>query len=77
MKVVGFDAGPKQVKELEDGLLQALVAQKPADIGAQGVQQAVAALKDEPTKAKIGTDSAIVTKENLAQNQDYVYKSSC
>ena len=77
VKIVGFDAGPKQVKDLEDGLLQALVAQKPADIGAQGVQQAVAALKGEPTKAKIGTGSAILTKDNLSQNQDSVYKSSC
>lgn len=77
VKIVGFDAGPKQVKDLEEGLLQALVAQKPADIGAQGVQQAVAALKGDPTKAKIGTGSAILTKENLAQNQDAVYQSSC
>ena len=77
VKIVGFDAGPKQVKDLQEGLLQALVAQRPADIGAQGVQQAVAALKGEPTKAKIGTGSAILTKENLAQNQDAVYKSSC
>ena len=77
VKIVGFDAGPKQVKDLEEGLLQALVAQKPADIGAQGVQQAVAALKGDPTKAKIGTGSAILTKDNLAENQDSVYKSSC
>ena len=77
VKIVGFDAGPKQVKDLEEGLLQALVAQKPADIGAQGVQQAVAALNGEPTKAKIGTGSTILTKDNLADNQDAVYKSSC
>ena len=77
VKIVGFDAGPKQVKDLEDGLLQALVAQKPADIGAQGVQQAVAALKDEPTKPKIGTGSTILTKDSMADNPDAVYKSSC
>ena len=77
VKIVGFDAGPKQVKDLEEGLLQALVAQKPADIGAQGVQQAVAALKGEPTKPKIGTGSTILTKDNLADNQDAIYKSSC
>jgi ribose transport system substrate-binding protein len=77
VKIVGFDAGPKQVKDLEEGLLQALVAQKPADIGAQGVQQAVAALKGEPTKPKIGTGSTILTKDNLAENRDAVYKSSC
>jgi ribose transport system substrate-binding protein len=77
VKIVGFDAGPKQVADLQEGLLQALVAQKPADIGAQGVQQAVAALKGEPTKAKIATGSTILTKDNLSQNQDAVYKSSC
>jgi ribose transport system substrate-binding protein len=77
VKIVGFDAGPKQVKDLEEGLLQALVAQKPADIGAQGVQQAVAALKGEATQAEIGTGSTILTKDNLAENQDAVYQSSC
>ena len=77
VKIVGFDAGPKQVKDLEEGLISALVAQKPADIGAQGVQQAVAALKGETTKPEIGTGSVILTKENLAENQDAVYKSAC
>jgi ribose transport system substrate-binding protein len=77
VKIVSFDAGPKQVKDLQDGLLQALVAQKPADIGAQGVQQAVAALKGDPTKKKIGTGSVILTKANLSQNPDVPYKSTC
>ena len=77
VKIVGFDAGPKQVKDLKDGLLQALVAQKPADIGAQGVQQAVAALKGDSTKKKIGTGSTILTNDTLAENPDAVYKSSC
>jgi ribose transport system substrate-binding protein len=77
VKIVSFDAGPKQVKDLQDGLLQALVAQKPADIGAQGVQQAIAALKGEPTKKKIGTGSVILTKANLSQNPDVPYKSKC
>ena len=45
VKIVGFDAGPKQVKDLKDGTVQALIAQKPADIGAQGVQQAYNALR--------------------------------
>jgi ribose transport system substrate-binding protein len=77
VKIVGFDAGPKQVKDLEEGIIQALVAQKPADIGRQGVQQAVAALKGEPTEKQIGTGSTILTKDNLAENQDAIYKSSC
>src|SRR6201985_2432621 len=40
VKIVGFDAGPKQVQDLKDGVVQALIAQKPATIGSDGVQPA-------------------------------------
>jgi ribose transport system substrate-binding protein len=77
VKIVGFDAGPKQVKDLEAGTVQALIAQKPADIGAQGVEQAYNALTDKPTTKKIGTESTSITKDNLADSQDALYKPSC
>jgi ribose transport system substrate-binding protein len=77
VKIVGFDAGPKQVKDLEDGTVQALIAQKPADIGAQGVEQAFNALEGKETTAKIGTESTTITKDNLADSQDALYKPSC
>jgi ribose transport system substrate-binding protein len=77
VKIVGFDAGPKQIEDLNSGLVQALVAQKPADIGKLGVQQAVAALDGKPTKEKIGTGSVTLTKDNLKQNPDIPYKSEC
>ena len=77
VKIVGFDAGPAQVEQLEKGDVQALIAQKPADIGAQGVEQAVKALKGEETTPQIGTESVTITKDNLADSQDSLYKSSC
>jgi ribose transport system substrate-binding protein len=77
IKIVGFDAGPKQVKDLQDGTVQALIAQKPADIGAQGVQQAYNALTGKPTTKKIGTESVSITKDNLSQEQGSLYKASC
>jgi ribose transport system substrate-binding protein len=79
VKIVGFDAGPKQVEDLEQGIVQALIAQKPADIGKAGVEQAIAALKGEPVQKKIGTGSVIVTKENMNDPdvQPFLYKSSC
>ena len=77
MKIVGFDAGPKQVADLKAGTVQALIAQKPADIGAQGVQQAYAALTNKPTKKEIGTGFVSLTKDNLAENQAAAYKASC
>jgi len=77
VKIVGFDAGPAQVEQLQKGDVQALIAQKPADIGAQGVEQAVKALNGEETTPEIGTESVTITKDNLADSQDSLYKSSC
>jgi ribose transport system substrate-binding protein len=77
VKIVGFDAGPKQVQDLKQGVVQALIAQQPATIGKDGVDQALAALNGQPTKKTIGTGFTVLTKKNLSQNQDAVYKSSC
>jgi ribose transport system substrate-binding protein len=77
VKIVGFDAGPKQVKDLEDGLVQALIAQKPADIGSQGVEQAYNALEGKKTTPEIGTDFEVITKDNLDEMKDVLYKPSC
>jgi ribose transport system substrate-binding protein len=77
VKIVGFDAGPKQVEDLKQGIVQALIAQKPAEIGAMGVEQAYNALTGKPTQKKIGTGFTSITQDNLAQNQDAVYKASC
>ena len=77
MKIVGFDAGPKQVEDLKKGTVQALIAQKPAEIGADGVQQAYNALTGKPNEKKIGTGFTSITKDNLAANQDALYKASC
>jgi ribose transport system substrate-binding protein len=77
VKIVGFDAGPKQVEDLKKGTVQALIAQKPAEIGADGVQQAYNALTGKATTKQIGTGFVSLTKDNLDQNQDAVYKASC
>jgi ribose transport system substrate-binding protein len=79
VKIVGFDAGPDQIKQLEAGDVQALVAQKPFDIGKQGVEQALAALDGKTVTKSIETESLIVTKANMAEPDvsKYIYKSNC
>jgi ribose transport system substrate-binding protein len=77
VKVVGFDAGPKQVEDLKSGLVQALIAQRPAEIGKDGVEQALNALEGKPTTKQIGTDFSVITKDNLDEQQDALYKSTC
>ncbi|GIF63609.1 ribose ABC transporter substrate-binding protein [Asanoa ishikariensis] len=79
VNVVGFDAGPEQIKALQDGTVQALIAQQPGDIGVQGVQQAIKALKGESNEAKIQTGSTIITKDTIdsAEGKAAAYKASC
>ncbi|MGO1538423.1 MAG: ABC transporter substrate-binding protein [Leucobacter sp.] len=76
--VVGFDAGPAQIQQLEDGVVQALVAQEPATIGTAGVEQALLALNGEETEEIIQTGFTIITEENLeGEGGDAAYVSSC
>ena len=76
--IVGFDAGPAQVKQLREGTVQALIAQQPATIGTDGVEQAMAALDGGSTKKTIQTGFSIITKDNVdGDAKDAVYQSSC
>ncbi len=79
VKIIGFDAGPKQVSDLKSGLVQALIAQKPAQIGADGVDQALNALNGKTVTKKIGTGFVVVTKQNMNEPNvsKYLYKSNC
>lgn len=78
VKIIGFDAGPDQIKALEDGTVQALIAQQPGQIGMDGVKQAILALKGQPTTKDIQTGFTIITKANLAtKGKDAAYKASC
>jgi len=78
VKIVGFDAGPNQVKTLREGTVQALVAQEPAVIGQYGVDAAVTALEGGSPTPKVQTGFTIITKDNVdGEAADAVYKSSC
>jgi ribose transport system substrate-binding protein len=79
VKLVAFDATPKQVEALQGGSIQALIAQKPYDIGVKGVDQAVAALDGKSVQKEIATDLVAVTKDNMSDPNvsKYLYKSSC
>lgn len=77
--IVGFDAGPAQIEQLREGLVQALIVQQPLDIGRQGIEQAVAALRGEPTQDQIGTGFVTATLDNLddPEVESYLYKAEC
>jgi ribose transport system substrate-binding protein len=79
VKIVGFDAGPAQIKALKDGTIQALVAQQPGLIGQYGVDAAVTALEGGKATPKVQTGFTIIDKSNVdtAQGQAAAYKSNC
>ena len=76
VKIVGYDADPTQVSDLKSGVVEALIAQQPYQEGVDGVDQAANALSGKPTKS-ILTSTVVLTRSNLAQMSQYVYKSSC
>jgi len=77
VNLVGFDASPSEVDGLRNGDYQALIAQDPASIGTQGVDQAVNALEGKPVTAKITAGLHSITKANMDANAQYFYKQSC
>lgn len=79
VKIVSFDASPKNVADLRGGLLQALIAQQPFEIGRRGVDEAVAAMDGQRTVRDIRTGLVAITRDNLADpgTARYLYRSSC
>jgi ribose transport system substrate-binding protein len=79
VKLVEFDASPKQVEDLKAGTIQALVSQQPYEMGRKGVQQAIAAIAGKSTEKEIKTELIEVTKDNINDPSvtKYVYKSAC
>lgn len=77
VNLVGFDASPSEIEGLRKGEYQGLIAQDPASIGQQGVQQAVAALEGKPVQRNITAALHSITKDDMDANQQYFYKQQC
>jgi ribose transport system substrate-binding protein len=77
VRLVGFDASPKQIEGMRSGEVSALIAQDPATIGRQGVDQAVAAIEGKPVQREIQTDLIAITQADMDANSQYFYKTAC
>ncbi|SDZ15663.1 ribose transport system substrate-binding protein [Amycolatopsis xylanica] len=77
VNLIGFDASPSEVEGLKKGEYQGLIAQDPAAIGQQGVQQAIAALEGKPVTRTLTAQLHSITKDTLDANSQYFYKQKC
>ncbi|MEZ5767220.1 MAG: substrate-binding domain-containing protein [Paracoccaceae bacterium] len=83
--VVAFDAVPPEIDGLKEGVITALIAQSPAQIGAESVQAIVDYLQAGNTGAVpasdefVGIPQRLLTADNVddAANADYIYKPQC
>ncbi|HEY8447365.1 MAG TPA: ABC transporter substrate-binding protein [Thermomicrobiales bacterium] len=81
VKIVGFDAGPKQVADLRNEIVDVLIAQHPYDIGYTAVQMAVQYLETQqpPSEKVVTTGYSIVTRDNVddPEIRRYLYVADC
>lgn len=64
-KFIGFDFTPRLVQAVQEGTIDALVAQNPRKMGALAVETLVAHLRGEKVPSYIDTGVVIVTREKL------------
>lgn len=72
--VVGFDASPDALSSINEGKLDASIAQSPYNIGFKGVEAAIKAAKGESVEKRIDTGTEVVNKDNAKQKSEDLKK---
>jgi ribose transport system substrate-binding protein len=67
VKVVGFDATEDGLSAIQDGTMNATVAQQPAEIGSLGVENAISVINGESVEENIPVEVQLVTQENVSE----------
>ena len=77
VKIVGYDAEPAEVQDVQTGAISALIAQKPMVEGELAVKYAVDAAKHLHNFPKFTQlHNIVIDKDNLKANQQWVYRST-
>ena len=63
--VVGFDNAPEELEYLEQGVIKAIVIQKPFNMGYLSIKTAYQYLKGESVKSFINTGSLLINTDNM------------
>ena len=73
--MIGFDSSIKEVEYLEDGTFDAIVVQRPLNMGYLCVEKAVQMLLGETVAASVDSGSVLITKETMytEENQKLLF----
>lgn len=77
VRVVAFDAPESIVNDIKNGTIDIAIAQHPAEMGAKGVEYAVAVLKGQKVPTRFGTGYTVMDKTNIddPKVQAFIYSS--
>jgi len=80
IKIANFDAPVQAITDLQNGVVDLVIAQKPAEMGSTAVQYAVDALtgKTSDIQKRVPTGYVVIDKNNVntPEAQNAIYKSS-
>jgi ribose transport system substrate-binding protein len=65
VKMVAFDSADDEVRFLKEGVINALVAQQPFEMGRLAVEYILAAKSGKPVPKKVATNVVLITKDNI------------
>ena len=75
VRMIGFDSSIKEVEYLEDGTFQAIVVQKPLNMGYLCVEKTIQLLGKEQISETVDSGSVLITKETMytKENQKLLF----
>jgi len=76
VKLIGYDAYKAEIDALEDGVVTALVAQRPGEEAALALQyakQIITGEGDATIEKNVVIPNIVLTKDNLEQNRRFIY----
>lgn len=75
IRMVGFDSSQEEIQFLEAGVFDAIVIQKPFNMGYLGVEKAAKIARGEEVEASVDSGSELITKENMytEENQKLLF----
>ena len=68
--MVGFDSSIEEVQMLEEGVFNAIIVQKPFNMGYLGVENTVLLLRGEILPEMVDSGSELITKENMYTDEN-------
>ena len=75
IRMIGFDSSIKEVEYLEDGTFDAIVVQRPLNMGYLCIEKTVQLLSGETVAASVDSGSVLITKETMytEENQKLLF----